>query len=676
MQRKHSHSHSPHPSRHTSPHSRHTSPHSKHTSNHSRHNSPHSRHASPYSRHTSPHSRHTSPHSRRTSPHRGSGHSHHHHIVHDQQLPIAETLTRNLPLRSSVRSTSSHTHSHHHSHHYRNRKRIQNLYGTTSRRPSSCCTSSDYCYQTDSTSLYGSRSSLSRNNSIKSANVTFRQKKLNKRQPSYSSLRAINTSRPNSQIGSLTSVFDRSRIYEDDNYITNGDRSKSEHQTSKDALNNELPEYACSPSPIRWSFLADSKSPTDTLEGKTTTNTSTSTGAQKTKEKEHVNAEHHEKSASGRYHRTQRTQSCVRGDENPSTSRKCCESPKPYETSTTVQFHQEGESYNNCCNNYIQCNTYLDQDLQITSEDIHQYLSKGNQEAGSVLNNAKTYPFQPSNALEFQYKNNFANNNNNAASNTLSSMEGAESLRSYDSRFRRNSSKETNLNQNVTTTETCVGACAVSSCSSGTPLSPTNINLSSSTNNINIVFSSCLERNANEVKFINTAVGEVRERENGLRDTHHGGNYLPFAYPAYDYTNMSASSIFDKPLGIDELPKEFNSATETTGNTSSSQHSSSLQSPEPNRVSFESFDAASEHNLLSRQGSCQYSSTPRTPRSPDSIANSSTYSAAILRILDVNTWWWLLKSKAKVWISSNLFSNRNLFIQSSTQQEKMESNKT
>uniref|UniRef100_A0A1B0GG35 Uncharacterized protein n=1 Tax=Glossina morsitans morsitans TaxID=37546 RepID=A0A1B0GG35_GLOMM len=510
----------------------------------------------------------------------------------------------------------------------------EDLYGTTSRRPSSCCTSSDYCYQTDSTSLYGSRSSLSRNNSIKSANVTFRQKKLNKRQPSYSSLRAINTSRPNSQIGSLTSVFDRSRIYEDDNYITNGDRSKSEHQTSKDALNNELPEYACSPSPIRWSFLADSKSPTDTLEGKTTTNTSTSTSAQKTKEKdlrnkEHINAEHHEKSASGRYHRTQRTQSCIRGDENPSTSRKCCESPKPYETSTTVQFHQEGESYNNCCNNYIQCNTYLDQDLQITSEDIHQYLSKGNQEAGSVLNNAKTYPFQPSNALEFQYKNNFANNNNNAASNTLSSMEGAESLRSYDSRFRRNSSKETNLNQNVTTTETCVGACAASSCSSGTPLSPTNINLSSSTNNINIVFSSCLERNANEVKFINTAVGEVRERENGIRDTHHGGNYLPFTYPAYDYTNMSASSIFDKPLGIDELPKEFNSATETTGNTSSSQHSSSLQSPEPNRVSFESFDAASEHNLLSRQGSCQYSSTPRTPRSPDSIANSSTYSAAV-----------------------------------------------
>ncbi|GBP01945.1 Glucose transporter type 1 [Eumeta japonica] len=64
-------------------------------------------------------------------------------------------------------------------------------------------------------------------------------------------------------------------------------------------------------------------------------------------------------------------------------------------------------------------------DLQITSEDIHQYLSKGQQDKGNVLNNTKTYPFQPSNALEFQYKNNFANNN--TASNTLSSVEGTES---------------------------------------------------------------------------------------------------------------------------------------------------------------------------------------------------------------------------------------------------------
>ena len=35
-----------------------------------------------------------------------------------------------------------------------------------------------------------------------------------------------------------------------------------EHQSKEDATSTDLPEYACSPSPIRWSFLADSGSKT------------------------------------------------------------------------------------------------------------------------------------------------------------------------------------------------------------------------------------------------------------------------------------------------------------------------------------------------------------------------------------------------------------------------------
>lgn len=544
----------------------------------------------------------------------------------------------------------------------------EDLYGSSSRRPSSCCTSSDYCYQTDSTSLYGSRSSLSRNNSVKSASVTLRKKKPQPRQPSYSSisLRALNASRPNSQMGSLTSIFDRAK-----QYAANGDSSKQlphdspakvtiERHTSKDALSNDLPEYACSPSPIRWSFLADGKTPvtTDSLED---TRQQQHNGAQpqtddmrlehrqevrpykrERREEVHTTAKHVTKSYS-RSHSRPPLKSRSSSDDRPSTLRKCCESPCKYEESTMVQFHQDAEQFNNCCSNYVQCNTYLDQDLQITSEDIHQYLSKGHQEAGSILNNTKSYPFQPSNALEFQYKNNFANNN--TATNTLSSVEGAESMRSYDARFRRNSSKETNLNQNPSTDYGLAagagggvvrGACAMSSCSS-TPLTPpANINLSSSSNNINIVFSSSMERNANEVKFINT----TSRSGTGVVSTesHHAG-YLPYTYPTYDYTNMAANSQFNKPIGIDEIPQDMMNRGDdmvmtSTNTTSSSQHSSSLQSPEPQQgMSFESFDAASGHNLLSssQRGSCQYSpTTPRSPLSPASPSASSSYSASII----------------------------------------------
>uniref|UniRef100_A0A1I8P0H4 Uncharacterized protein n=1 Tax=Stomoxys calcitrans TaxID=35570 RepID=A0A1I8P0H4_STOCA len=655
----------------------------------------------------------------------------------------------------------------------------EDLYGSSSRRPSSCCTSSDYCYQTDSTSLYGSRSSLSRNNSVKSASVTLRKKKISQqRQPSYHSisLRALNDSRPGSNMGSLASIFDRAKQYAENGEKLHGSASKVtiERQTSKDALSNDLPEYACSPSPIRWSFLADGKpSAKDTTtatarkkkisqqrqpsyhsislralndsrpgsnmgslasifdrakqyaengeklhgsaskvtierqtskdalsndlpeyacspspirwsflaDGKpsakdTTTATATATPVTSTINSSSIAAhrasssakakeaeQHSSKRQTSRQHHhhqppsqhpqqprkperahkpearasehpqkpprshSQHRKSIPSAEERPSTSssRKCCESPCKYEESTMVQFHQDAEAFNNCCSNYIQCNTYLDQDLQITSEDIHHYLAKGQQDVGNILNNTKTYPFQPSNALEFQYKNNFANNN--TATNTLSSVEGAESMRSYDSRFRRNSSKETNLNQN-SGSETCSGA-AGGAGGGGSCSASANINLSSSTNNINIVFSSSTERNANEVKFINTT---SRSGTSVVSSEAHHSSYLPYSYPTYDYTNMSTNSTFDKTLGIDEIPASGHRGDDgTAGTTSSSQHSSSLHSPEPQRVSFESFDAASGHNLISsHRGSCQYSpTTPRSPLSPGSPGASSTYSASI-----------------------------------------------
>lgn len=505
----------------------------------------------------------------------------------------------------------------------------EDLYGSSSRRPSSCCTSSDYCYQTDSTSLYGSRSSLSRNNSIKSASAAMRkQQRLQARQPSYTSisLRGLNASRPNSQLGSLTSIFDHAKQLAESAHheqrqltLTPSRGSTLERQSSKGALSNEqLPEYACSPSPIRWSFLADGKSPTELeLEGAVGGVTEASN------ETEKLDAWHVPEpemkpcrklttttsSGSNTEHTSSSTWKSSIYDDGPSTSaaarkRRGSNYRCEFEESTTVLFHQdqEGETFNNCCNNYIQCNTYLDQDLQITSEDIHQYLSKGNPNVGDVLNNSKNYPFQPSNALEFQYKNNFqqgnansaANNNNTNTTNTASSDAG-ECFQRYERSYHSTStSKETNLNQNST------GVQATTE-----PLSPSNINLSSSSNNINIVFSSGQERNANEVKFINNRSSSERDAADALvsSEAHHAG-YLPYTYPSYDYTNMSGNSHFEKPLGIDELPKEFAGLHHLDGGGSTtSEHSSSLH--------FDSFDAASEHNLLSQ---------PMSPGSPASAS--------------------------------------------------------
>ncbi|XP_017479683.1 PREDICTED: glucose transporter type 1-like [Rhagoletis zephyria] len=726
QQRKHSHSHSPHHSRHTSPHSHHS--HSQHSSPHQSHHHVHETDSLTRSSLTHPprpsanntqsssshHQHHHHNHRRRRSRHNhqqqngngnaggggggggGSGnsslhgphgHSHqgeqrsssrHHSHAHGSSCTrrhrsatdisstslntcqdptcvdreVQDILVRKTCCNSSRTELAQYF--------------AEDLYGST-RRPSSCCTSSDYCYQTDSTSLYGSRSSLSRNNSIKSASVALRKRRLHQRQPSYTSisLRGLNAGRPSSQPGSLTSVFDRAKQLGIDaaDLDKRGSRGKIvvspskvtiERQTSKDALSNDLPEYACSPSPIRWSFLADGKSPTEMeRSGEVDTKDPWTSADEQTREPKQSKCEHR---SEHRSYTMQHNSRKYAHDDRPSTSaaaaRKCRESPFNCdfeESSTTVLFHQEADSYNNCCNNYIQCNTYLDQDLQITSEDIHQYLSKGNQQSSDVLNNSKNYPFQPSNALEFQYKNNFANNNIGAASS-----EGGDSVRGYEICFRRNSSKETNLNQNapggvggLAGPDDEAARCAASSCSS-TPLSPTNINLSSSTNNINIVFGNYTERNANEVKFINTT-----RAGNGVAvstEAHHSG-YLPFTYPSYDYTNMSANSVFDKPLGIGELPKDFTSAagsaaemeegavgggyvrsscgSPTVTATSDGQHSSLLQSPVPTGVSFESFDAASDHNLISCRGSCQFSPTPRSPLSPASPASSPCLSASI-----------------------------------------------
>ncbi|XP_054732360.1 glucose transporter type 1 [Anastrepha obliqua] len=721
QQRKHSHSHSPHHSRHTSPHSHHS---------HSQHSSPHQSHHHMHESDSLTRSSLTHPPRPSANTQSSSSHQHHHHnhrrrrSRHSYQQYNAGENRNAVDAGGSANSSlhgahghsqqgeqrsSSRHHGHTHSSSCTKRHRsatdisstslntchdpacvdrevqdilvrktccnssrtelaqyfAEDLYGST-RRPSSCCTSSDYCYQTDSTSLYGSRSSLSRNNSIKSASVALRKRRLHQRQPSYTSisLRGLSTGRISSHPGSLTSVFDRAKQMGIDaadlekrgsggKMVVSPSKVTIERQTSKDALSNDLPGYACSPSPIRWSFLADGKSPTELdRSGEGDSKDPWASADEQTREPKQPKCEHR---SDHRSYTMQHTSRKYSHDDRPSTSaaaaRKCRESPFNCdfeESSTTVLFHQEADSFNNCCNNYIQCNTYLDQDLQITSEDIHQYLSKGNQQSSDVLNNSKNYPFQPSNALEFQYKNNFANNNTGAASS-----EGGDSVRGFEVCFRRNSSKETNLNQNSAAGGASVASqdaerpeCAASSYSS-TPLSPTNINLSSSTNNINIVFGNYTERNANEVKFINTTRGG-----DGVAvstEAHHSG-YLPYTYPSYDYTNMSANSLFDKPLGIGELPKDFTrtagSAAEvedgavggcigtscgspTVTATSEEQHSSLLQSPVLTGVSFESFDAASDHNLISCRGSCQFSPTPLSPLSPASPASSVCLSASI-----------------------------------------------
>ncbi|BFF98525.1 glucose transporter type 1 [Drosophila madeirensis] len=609
---------------------------------------PHS-HSPHHSRHTSPHSHHSHHHHYRRRRRQGSGslpgaHTHHsgHHSVAGtstrhggvcaasrrhrsvtdvstnscQDPSCADREVQEIMVRKSCCTSSSRTEL--------AQFFAEDLYGSSSRRPSSCCTSSDYCYQTDSTSLYGSRSSLSRNNSIKSASAAMRkQQRLQHRQPSYTSisLRGLNASHPNSQLGSLTSIFDRAKQMAAE--LKPGEDaagSTLERQSSKGALSNDLPEYACSPSPIRWSFLADGKSPTD-FEG------AVGGGEEEKLDAWQVPEPEPEKKPCRKI--TSAETACWKSgsvyDEGPSTSAAAAARKRRgssyhcefEEESTTVLFHQDpGESFNNCCNNYIQCNSYLDQDLQITSEDIHQYLSKGDPTATDVLNNSKNYPFQPSNALEFQYKNNFqqgggvvgGNNNNTNTTNTASSDAG-ECFQSY-----RASSKETNLNQTTTTTATATTG------TSTEPMSPTNINLSTSSNNINIVFSSSLERNANEVKFINnrSGGGGSTTDESGMVgcEGHHAG-YLPYTYPSYDYTNMSGNSHFEKSLGIDELPKEFSGCQVDASTTS--EHSSSLPSPQPlyhhhhhqqqqqQFHHFESFDAASEHNLLSQ---------PMSPSSP------------------------------------------------------------
>ncbi|KAH8297569.1 hypothetical protein KR054_003247 [Drosophila jambulina] len=636
QQRKHSHSHSPH-------HSRHTSPHGTTSTTTNAHHQPHQH---------SHHSRH-----RRRRQGSGSlpgahGHGASHSAVRPSSMCTSRRHRSVTELSSHacqdpactdrevqeilVRRTCCNTATNSSSRTELAQCFAEDLYGSSSRRPSSCCTSSDYCYQTDSTSLYGSRSSLSRNNSIKSASALVRKHHRSQRslmpehrQPSYTSisLRGLNASRPNSQLGSLTSIFDRAKS------MAPEQGSTLERQSSKGALSStELPEYACSPSPIRWSFLADGRSPTE-LEG---TLGSAGGGGGGVAEEDKLDAwqvpePEPEKKPCRKITSTSTSEACWKSstsvyDEGPSTSAAAaarkrrgskssrgsrgskgsgsyhCEFEE--EATTTVMFHQDaGEAYNNCCSNnynYIQCNSYLDQDLQITSEDIHQYLSKGDATASDILNNSKNYPFQPSNALEFQYKNNFqqgqqnvANNNTNTT-NTASS-DAAECFQSYH----RANSKETNLNQ-----------------SSTEQLSPTNINLSTSSNNINIVFSSSLERNANEVKFINNRSGAggggAVSSEVGC-EGHHAG-YLPYTYPSYDYTNMSGNSHFDKPLGIDELPKEFAGMDLGAGGGASttSEHSSSLPSPQPlthhqQLHHFESFDAASEHNLLAQ---------PLSPGSP------------------------------------------------------------
>lgn len=631
-QRKHSHSHSPHHSRHTSPHSHHShlghvqgqvqqQPQSQSHSHHHHYRRRRRQHSvaavggsgslpGAHTHHSSGGGHNTSRHVCSSRRHRSVTDVSCNSINACQDAACADREVQEIMVRKSCCSASRTELAQYFA---------EDLYGSSSRRPSSCCTSSDYCYQTDSTSLYGSRSSLSRNNSIKSASAAMRKhQRLHARQPSYTSisLRGLNASRPNSQLGSLTSIFDRAKQIAADSRHTEQQEQRQatatpshgstlERHSSKGALSNELPEYACSPSPIRWSFLADGKSPTEfELEGAVG---GTIEAATEDKMDAWNVPEPEMKPCRKLTSNTESSSSwkSTLYDEGPSTSaaarkRRGSSYHCEFEESTTVLFHQdqEGEAYNNCCNNYIQCNTYLDQDLQITSEDIHQYLSKGNPTIGDVLNNSKNYPFQPSNALEFQYKNNFQQGNNNTNNNTnttnTASSDAGECFQRYERSYHTSSSKETNLNQNASGSQ-----------APPEPLSPSNINLSSSSNNINIVFgSSNQERNANEVKFINNRASERDSETLVSSEAHHAG-YLPYTYPSYDYANMSGNSHFDKPLAIDELPKEFAGIHLDGGGSTTSEHSSSLH--------FDSFDAASEHNLLSQ---------PMSPASAASVSVS------------------------------------------------------
>lgn len=406
----------------------------------------------------------------------------------------------------------------------------EDLYGS-SRRPSSCCSNSEYCYHTDSTSLYGSKSSLSRNNSIRSTSRVERTSSKRRsgqhgnhaRQQPYTSLRALNCSQPNSQFGSLTSIFDKpppvaGNHHDPQKMVLSPSKVTIEHQSVKEHVN--------------WTFF-----PEDGNEG------GGGGGHQH---------QHYPRSVK---YRSEHNSSPLHIRGGASSGGADFE----YEDSTIVFHHQEGEAtYNNCCSssNYIQCNSYLDQDLQITSEDIHQYMSNNTQQC-EVLNNTKTYPYQPTGALEFQYTNNFNNDGSEAGGGGDKPTEMVEMMSCNNSR--RNSCKETNLSQNQSN-------CGESLMIHGTtPLSPTNINLSSSSNNINIIFNSSTstESHTNEMKFINN---RSRRRQHQLQaatttncystEAHLTGYYTCHYSSAYDNANMSSNSLFDKPLGINEIPSK------------------------------------------------------------------------------------------------------------------------
>ncbi|CAD7082160.1 unnamed protein product [Hermetia illucens] len=300
-----------------------------------------------------------------------------------------------------------------------------------------------------------------------------------------------------------------------------------------------------SSSPIRWSFLAgsESKTPSDDL-GRGATGMTSHDESDSMRKYTDYSGESHE-SQSSTLSRTE---------------------------SNTVVFHQEGEAANNCCNNYLQYNAYLDQDLQITSEDICGYLSLSKDKEGEILNNSVSYPFQPTNALEFQYRKNFhAPNSDSPETN-------------YQNQQHRINSKETNLNQNFSET---------------IALSPTNINLSSSSNNINIIFNSYGDNNAGEVKFINT----TRESSAGVENQQSSFIHQR-SYPSYEYNNMSANSLFDKPLGIDEIPSASTNPQTSTATT-------------PENF-FES--TSSSQNLLY----CRYSSYRECQSNSSSFSNANS----------------------------------------------------
>uniref|UniRef100_T1GDS7 Uncharacterized protein n=1 Tax=Megaselia scalaris TaxID=36166 RepID=T1GDS7_MEGSC len=133
----------------------------------------------------------------------------------------------------------------------------EDLYGS-SRRPSSCCSNSEYCYHTDSTSLYGSKSSLSRNNSIRSTSRVERTSSKRRsgqhgnhmRQQPYNSLRALNSSQPNSQFGSLTSIFDKAQNAGNNHHDPNG--QKMILSPSKVTI-----EHTSTKEHVNWTFFPD-----------------------------------------------------------------------------------------------------------------------------------------------------------------------------------------------------------------------------------------------------------------------------------------------------------------------------------------------------------------------------------------------------------------------------------